>query len=98
MDREYAAKAGIDKSAPHDLRRTCARLCHAAGGELEHIQFLLNSDNRTISRLQTAHSRCCQRQNWNRATGLREPLSVRFADDPREARQEANSGLEVRCA
>jgi site-specific recombinase XerD len=39
--REYAAKAGIDKLAPHDLRRTCARLCHAAGGELEQIQFLL---------------------------------------------------------
>jgi site-specific recombinase XerD len=28
--REYATKAGIDKLAPHDLRRTCARLCHAA--------------------------------------------------------------------
>src|SRR5947209_2919603 len=27
--------------APHDLRRTCARLCHASGGELEQIQFLL---------------------------------------------------------
>jgi integrase len=26
--------------APHD-RRTCARLCHQAGGELERIQFLL---------------------------------------------------------
>jgi site-specific recombinase XerD len=39
--REYAAEAGIDKLAPHDLRRTCARLCHAAGGELEQIQFLL---------------------------------------------------------
>ncbi len=39
--REYAAKAGINKLAPHDLRRTCARLCHAAGGELEQIQFLL---------------------------------------------------------
>jgi integrase len=24
-----------------DCRRTCARLCHAAGGELEQIQFLL---------------------------------------------------------
>ena len=39
--REFAAKAGIDKLAPHDLRGTCARLCHAAGGELEQIQFLL---------------------------------------------------------
>jgi integrase len=27
--------------SPHDLRRTCARLCHEAGGELEQIQFLL---------------------------------------------------------
>jgi site-specific recombinase XerD len=39
--REYARKAEIEKLAPHDLRRTCARLCYAAGGELEQIQFLL---------------------------------------------------------
>jgi len=39
--RAAAARAGIDKLAPHDLRRTCARLCHLAGGELEQIQFLL---------------------------------------------------------
>lgn len=39
--REYASKAGVEKLAPHDLRRTCARLFHAAGGELEQIQFLL---------------------------------------------------------
>jgi hypothetical protein len=29
------------RSAPHDLRRTSARLCHQAGGEPEQIQFLL---------------------------------------------------------
>jgi hypothetical protein len=39
-----------------------------------------HSDNRTISRLQTAHSRCRQRQNRNRAVGLSESLTVRFAD------------------
>jgi site-specific recombinase XerD len=39
--KEFAAKTGISKLAPHDLRRTCARLCRAAGGELEQIQFLL---------------------------------------------------------
>jgi integrase len=39
--REAANRAGIDKLAPHDLRRTCARLCHLAGGELDQIQFLL---------------------------------------------------------
>lgn len=38
---EAAARAGIGKLAPHDLRRTCARLCHLAGGELDQIQFLL---------------------------------------------------------
>ena len=36
-----AVRAGIQNLAPHDLRRTCARLCHVAGGELEQIQFLL---------------------------------------------------------
>ena len=39
--RAAAARAGIDKLAPHDLRRTCARLCQLAGGELDQIQFLL---------------------------------------------------------
>ncbi|MCU1262075.1 MAG: phage integrase family protein [Bryobacterales bacterium] len=39
--KEFAAKIGVSELAPHDLRRTCARLCRAAGGELEQIQFLL---------------------------------------------------------
>jgi integrase len=32
---------GLEYIAPHDLRRTCAKLCHSGGGELEQIQFLL---------------------------------------------------------
>ena len=39
--RAAARGAGIEKLAPHDLQRTCARLCHLAGGELDQIQFLL---------------------------------------------------------
>ena len=39
--KHCAKQAGIQQLAPHDCRRTCARLCHAAGGELEQIQFLL---------------------------------------------------------
>jgi site-specific recombinase XerD len=39
--KQYAGQMGISKLAPHDLRRSCARLCHSAGGELEQIQFLL---------------------------------------------------------
>jgi len=34
-------KAGLQHIAPHDLRRTCAKLCHTNGGEIEQIQFLL---------------------------------------------------------
>ena len=37
----YAAAAGVPGIAPHDIRRTCAKLCRAAGGELEQIQLLL---------------------------------------------------------
>ena len=39
--KDYAKKLGLSQVAPHDLRRSCAKLCHAAGGELEQIQFLL---------------------------------------------------------
>ncbi|MFN8061577.1 MAG: site-specific integrase [Gemmatimonadaceae bacterium] len=39
--RAAAKRADIDKLAPHDLRRTCARLCHLAGGGLDQMQFLL---------------------------------------------------------
>jgi site-specific recombinase XerD len=41
MVRQYAKAAGVPGIAPHDARRTCARLCRAAGGELEQIQMLL---------------------------------------------------------
>ena len=39
--RDAAKRVGIDRLAPHDLRRSCARMCHLAGGELEQMQFLL---------------------------------------------------------
>src|ERR1700758_3036464 len=39
--RTCCEKAGLEHIAPHDLRRTCAKLCHDRGGELEQIQFLL---------------------------------------------------------
>ncbi|MGB0014597.1 MAG: tyrosine-type recombinase/integrase [Candidatus Sulfotelmatobacter sp.] len=34
-------RVGLQHIAPHDLRRTCAKLCHTNGGEIEQIQFLL---------------------------------------------------------
>ena len=39
---EQAAKEiGIHRFGAHDLRRTCAKLCRKAGGDLEQIKFLL---------------------------------------------------------
>jgi site-specific recombinase XerD len=38
---QYAHQVGIERLAPHDLRRTCAKLCRRSGGDLEQIQFLL---------------------------------------------------------
>jgi site-specific recombinase XerD len=37
----HAEAAGLADIAPHDLRRSCAKMCRAAGGELEQIQLLL---------------------------------------------------------
>ena len=39
--KRCAHQAGIANLAPHDLRRTCARLCHESSGELEQLRFLL---------------------------------------------------------
>lgn len=41
MLRPNADLAGVPGIAPHDCRRTAAKLCKAAGGELEQIQLLL---------------------------------------------------------
>ena len=39
--RGYAGHLELGNLAPHDLRRTCARLCRESGGALEQIQLLL---------------------------------------------------------
>lgn len=36
-----AKQIGIERFGAHDLRRTCAKLCRKAGGDLEQIKFLL---------------------------------------------------------
>lgn len=38
---ESAKNIGIERFGAHDLRRTCAKLCRKAGGDLEQIKFLL---------------------------------------------------------
>ena len=99
MVREYAAKAGIEKLAPQGLRRTCARLCHASGGELEQIQFLLGHVSiQTTERYLGCKQRIQAAVNdkiGNRATGLNEPLTVLFADDTEVDSDKSVSGALV---
>ena len=55
--KEFAAKIGVTKLAPHDLRRSCARLCRASGGELEQIHsFLATSRSRPQNAISVAPS------------------------------------------
>jgi integrase len=67
-----AKRADIKALAPHDLRRTCARLCHAAGGELEQIQFLLGHAS-----VQTTERYIGCKQDLSRAVNDRLPFSAR---------------------
>jgi site-specific recombinase XerD len=61
-----AKRADIKNLAPHDLRRTCARLCHLAGGELEQIQFLLgHASVQTTERYLGCKQRLSQAVNDN---------------------------------
>src|SRR5260370_33792461 len=61
-----AKRAEIENLAPHDLRRTCARLCHLAGGELEQIQFLLgHASVQTTERYLGCKQRLSQAVNDN---------------------------------
>ena len=39
--QQAARQIGIERFGAHDLRRTCAKLCRKAGGDLEQIKFLL---------------------------------------------------------
>jgi integrase len=39
--RKAAEKIGVQNFGPHDLRRTCARLCKEQGGDIEQIQAML---------------------------------------------------------
>lgn len=76
---KYARRTGIGPLAPHDLRRTCARLCRESGGELEQIQFLLGHAS-----IQTTERYLGSRQNLRDAVndhlGLEVPASSPLAN------------------
>jgi len=37
----YGRATSLGKLAPHDLRRSCGKLCRKSGGELKQIQLRL---------------------------------------------------------
>jgi integrase len=69
--REYGAAIGHPALAPHDLRRTCAKMCRASGGDLEQIQFLLGHASIT-----TTERYLGSRQDLVRAVNDRLPICV----------------------
>jgi site-specific recombinase XerD len=70
--KDSAKRVGLEKLAPHDLRRTCARLCHAAGGDLKQIQFLGHVSIQTTER----YLGCKQR--------IRSAVNDRIGIEPRD--------------
>jgi integrase len=61
MVKKSARGAGLPNVVPYDLRRTGARLCQLAGGELEQIQFLLGHVS-----IQTTERYLGSRHRWGR--------------------------------
>ncbi|MGA8029255.1 MAG: tyrosine-type recombinase/integrase [Bryobacteraceae bacterium] len=71
ITREYGARIRKPGLAPHDLRRTCAKLCHTAGGALEQIQLLLGH-----SSAQTTQKYLGTRQNLVHSVNDHLPIAI----------------------
>jgi len=82
--RSCCQRAGLEHIAPHDLRRTCAKLCHSSGGELEQIQFLLGHAS-----VQTTERYLGCKQNLGHPVNDRFHLSSLVA--PQQARSESGA-------
>ena len=78
--RTCCQRAGLEHIAPHDLRRTYAKLCHSSGGELEQIQFLLGHAS-----VQTTERYLGCKQN------LGHPVNDRFRLNTLVSHQQAHS-------
>ena len=62
--KDCATRVGIKTLAPHDLRRTCARLCHGwrrTGADPVLARPCIRSGDREIHRVQTRSLQSCQR-------------------------------------
>jgi len=61
--RPYATAAGVPGIAPHDLRRSCAKMCRAGGEEIEQISMLLgHASVQTTERYYAQTVDMCSRQ------------------------------------
>ena len=81
-------RAGVQHIAPHDLRRTCAKLCHSSGGELEQIQCSCWAMPQ------------CRRRNVisaaNRTCGIRSTICLTLEPSPRRENRVLNPPLRDR--
>ena len=78
--RNCCKGVGLEHIAPHDLRRTCAKLCHSGGGELEQIQFLLGHAS-----VQTTERYLGCKQNLGHPVNDRFTLGTRIASPAQDS-------------
>jgi site-specific recombinase XerD len=98
--RTCCERVGLEHIAPHDLRRTCAKLCHDSGGELEQIQFLLGHAS-----VQTTERYLGCKQNlgspvndrFKLRTGVQQQPNFESAAVKRETPVEAASREGIQC-
>jgi hypothetical protein len=85
-------KAGLLHIAPHDLRRTCAKLCHSNGGEIEQIQFLLGHAS-----IQTTERYLGCKQNLGHPVNdlFRLETNVQSEEDPGDAKVDSKMPSEA---
>jgi integrase len=86
--REYGARIGKSHFAPHDLRRTCAKLCRVSGGDLEQIQLLLGHAS-----VQTTERYLGTRQNLVQAVNDNLPVEPDLAREPGRHSSGPDDGL-----
>lgn len=83
-----SGQAPVDHLAPHDLHRTCAKLCHVNGGELEQIQFQLGH----VSVLTTERYLGCKQ---NLAASVNDRFGCLFSRTSVELRQALDAPVEI---
>jgi hypothetical protein len=97
--QHYARQMGLEKLAPHDMRRTCAKLCRKRGGDLEQIKFEL-LPQRTLARAPVAcTSRMAAALKQSKVEWCQNPRSTKLRSwklrnkKPRPQQQHNSNGI-----